>query len=65
VYGAEGATFIRNARKKKENSKLTCSNCKLEDGENPPPSNYRGCKSAKELQKKETQLPQAKEKRAG
>jgi len=47
--------------KEKENSKPTCSNCKLEEGEKPHPSNYRGCKTAKELQKKKTQLPHAKE----
>jgi hypothetical protein len=48
--------------KENDNSKPTCCNCRLEDGEEPHPSNYRGCKMAKEeLQKKKAQKPQVKE----
>jgi hypothetical protein len=33
-------------------SKPTCCNCKLAEGENPHPSNYRGCSHAKEEMRK-------------
>jgi hypothetical protein len=34
--------------KGKEDSTLACCNCKLAEGEQPHPSNYRGCSHAKE-----------------
>jgi hypothetical protein len=59
-----GGGHLHKECREKENvdSKPTCCNCKLEDGEKPHCSNYGGCKTAKEeLQKKKAQKPQAKE----
>jgi hypothetical protein len=47
---------------KQENSTPNCCNCKLQEGERPHPSNYRGCSHAKEESlRRRSQRPLPKE----
>jgi hypothetical protein len=55
-----GGGHIHKECPEKENRDSTpaCCNCKLSEGEKPHPSNYRGCKVAKEeIQRKRAQKP--------
>jgi hypothetical protein len=61
VWCGGGHTHKDCPEKDNKQSKPACCNCKLTDGEKPHPSNYRGCKLAKEEMQKRTQKPQAKE----
>jgi hypothetical protein len=48
AYGVGVATYTKIARKKGTASTPTCCNCQLAEGEAANPSNYRGCRYAKE-----------------
>jgi hypothetical protein len=52
-----GSGHLHKESPERDNAASTpaCCNCQLAEGEKPHPANYRGCRHAKELQKKKSQ----------